>query len=70
MSEKIYGYARVSSKEQNADRQLIALENFGVLSENIFIDKISGKDFERPAYKQLIRKLILISIKNFKYPIT
>ena len=50
-----YGYARVSSKDQNEERQLIALKNFGV--EKIFIDRRSGKNFERPQYKKLLRKL-------------
>ena len=57
MSEKIYGYIRVSSKEQNIDRQLFALDEFGVAHKNIFIDKQSGKNFERPAYKKLIKRL-------------
>lgn len=52
---KIYGYARVSSRDQNEHRQLIALKNFGI--DQIFIDKQSGKDFNRPQYKKLIRKL-------------
>lgn len=53
----IYGYVRVSTKEQNEDRQLTALKNFGVTVENIFIDKMSGKDFNRPQYQNLIEKL-------------
>ena len=53
----IYGYVRVSTKEQNEDRQLIALGEVGVLEKNIFIDKQSGKDFNRPQYKKLLRKL-------------
>ena len=53
----IYGYVRVSTKEQNTDRQLIALLGAGVDKENIFVDKISGKDFERPSYKRLINRL-------------
>ena len=57
MAEKIYGYVRVSSIEQNEMRQLVALENVGVAKENIFIDKQSGKDFERPKYKRLVKKL-------------
>ena len=57
MSEKIYGYVRVSTKEQNEDRQLIAMTEFGVPNENIFIDKQSGKYFNRPAYKRLLKKL-------------
>lgn len=52
-----YAYIRVSTKEQNIDRQLIALEPYEVPKENIFCDYQSGKDFERKAYKRLIRKL-------------
>jgi len=55
MSE--YGYARVSSTDQNEDRQLIALRDAGVEHGNIYLDKQSGKDFERPEYKKLVRKL-------------
>ncbi len=54
---KIYGYARVSSSDQNEDRQLIALRGLGVPERNLFIDKQSGKDFERPAYRKLLRRL-------------
>ncbi len=57
MSEKVYGYVRVSSKEQNLDRQLTAMRNFGVPEEQIFSEKISGKNFERPVYSQLIEKI-------------
>lgn len=53
----IYGYARVSSKDQNEQRQLIALNEAGVASGSIYLDKKSGKDFERAQYKQLLRKL-------------
>lgn len=53
----IYGYARVSTKEQREDRQIIALSECAVPKNNIFIDKISGKDFERPQYKKLLRRL-------------
>ena len=52
-----YGYVRVSSREQNEDRQLIAMRDFGVTSGNIFMDKLSGKDFERASYRRLMRKL-------------
>ena len=55
--EKIYGYMRVSSKEQNEDRQKVALIEMGVPKENIFMYKQSGKDFERKQYKKLLRKL-------------
>ena len=54
---KIYGYVRVSTKEQNEDRQLIALHEVGVPQKNIYMDKQSGKDFNRPQYKRLVRKL-------------
>lgn len=54
---KTYGYARVSSKDQNEDRQRLALHEMGVPERNIYIDKQSGKDFERPAYRRMIRKL-------------
>ncbi len=54
---KTYGYVRVSTREQNEDRQFNAMREFGITGDNIFIDKQSGKDFERPAYKQLLKKL-------------
>lgn len=57
MKSKVYGYARVSSKDQNEERQLVALQEKVILKSNIFVDKQSGKDFERPQYKRLIRKL-------------
>lgn len=53
----IYGYIRVSTKEQNEDRQMIALREVGVPEKNIFMDKQSGKDFNRPQYRKLLRKL-------------
>lgn len=52
-----YGYARVSSKDQNLDRQLLALREFGISDKHIYVDRKSGKDFERPGYKKLIRRL-------------
>ena len=52
-----YGYIRVSAKDQNADRQLIALKNCNIEEKNIFLDKISGKDFNRPQYLRLLKKL-------------
>ena len=52
-----YGYARVSSKEQNEQRQMIALAEFGIVEKNIYMDKQSGKDFDRPRYKRLVKKL-------------
>ena len=52
-----YGYARVSTKEQNEERQLIALMDFGVGKRQIYVDKQSGKDFERASYKRLLKRL-------------
>lgn len=57
MKNVVYGYARVSTKDQNLDRQLIALLSFPVERKCIFADKASGKDFKRPAYKKLISKI-------------
>jgi DNA invertase Pin-like site-specific DNA recombinase len=57
IEKKIYGYIRVSTREQNEDRQLIALREIGVPGKNIYLDKQSGKDFNRPQYKKLLRKL-------------
>ena len=57
IESKTCGYIRVSSRDQNEDRQLIALHGKGVEDEFIFIDKKSGKDFERPQYKKLVKKL-------------
>lgn len=54
MEGKVYGYARVSSKDQNLDRQLDALTSFGVEAGMVFADKASGKDFERPEYRRLV----------------
>ena len=53
----MYGYIRVSSHDQNEDRQRIALKEMGIPERNIFLDKQSGKDFDRPQYKKLLRKL-------------
>ena len=53
----IYGYIRVSSKDQNEDRQLLAMRELDIPEKNIFIDKQSGKDFERPAYKRMVKRL-------------
>lgn len=53
----VYGYIRVSSADQNEDRQRIAFQQIGISEQNIFADKQSGKDFERPKYKQMVRKL-------------
>ena len=53
----IYGYIRVSTRDQNEDRQLAALSAFDIPEKNLFLDKQSGKDFNRPAYKRLLKKL-------------
>ena len=53
----IYGYVRVSTKEQNEDRQMIAMREMGVPENNIFMDKQSGKDFDRPQYRRLVRRM-------------
>lgn len=54
---EIYGYVRVSTRDQNEDQQLIALRELQVPKKNIFIDKQSGKNFERPRYKKLLRRM-------------
>lgn len=54
---KTYGYIRVSTKEQNPDRQIIALKEIEIQPEDIYLDKMSGKNFSRPQYRRLIRKL-------------
>ncbi len=53
----VYGYIRVSSRDQNEDRQLIALKEIGVTDRNIYLDKQSSKDFNRPQYRKLLRKM-------------
>ena len=57
MAGKKYGYVRVSSKDQNEDRQVFAMLEFGVEKANVFVDKQSGKVFDRPKYKHMLRKL-------------
>ena len=57
MENQIYGYIRVSSRDQNEDRQVIAMREFGIAEKNLVIDKQSGKDFARPGYRRLLRKL-------------
>ena len=52
-----YGYIRVSSRDQNEDRQLIAMHNYGIDDKHIILDKQSGKDFNRPGYQKLLRRL-------------
>lgn len=54
---KVYGYVRVSTKDQNVDRQVVSMQKLGIRVENIFIDKQSGKDFNRIGYKRLLRKI-------------
>lgn len=58
MDNRVYGYARVSTREQNEDRQIEALKVFGVLEQNIIIDKASGKDTEREGYQYLKRQIL------------
>lgn len=57
MKGTIYGYARVSTREQNEARQLTAMEAFGIPPNHVYTDKQSGKDFDRPQYKRLMRRL-------------
>lgn len=57
MKNQMYGYIRVSSRDQNEERQVIAMREFGVSEENMVIDKKSGKNFARPGYRRLLRKL-------------
>ncbi len=55
--KKIYGYARISSTDQNDDRQRAALHEIGVLEADLYVDRQSGKDFDRPAYKRMVRRM-------------
>lgn len=57
MNSTTYGYVRVSTKEQNETRQMIAMHEFGVDEKHIFVEKQSGKDFNRPQYKKMLRKI-------------
>ena len=57
MTGNVFGYIRVSTKEQNEDRQVIAMRGLSIPEGNIYMDKQSGKDFDRPQYKKLVRKL-------------
>ena len=57
MANTTYGYVRVSTKDQNEARQIIAMQEFGIEEKYVFLDKQSGKDFDRPKYKKLMRKL-------------
>lgn len=67
MKNKIFGYARVSSKEQNEERQIVAFENYGIDERDIYIDKQSGKDFDREQYnilKHILRENDILVIKS------
>ena len=55
--KNVYGYIRVSSRDQNEERQLIALKEIGIAERNIYLDKQSGKDFNRPKYKKMLQRL-------------
>jgi DNA invertase Pin-like site-specific DNA recombinase len=57
MDHNIYGYVRVSTKEQNEARQVLALREYRVSEKNIYVDKVSGKDFNRPQYRKLMRDI-------------
>lgn len=57
MKKNVYGYVRVSTREQNVERQLIALKKMGIPQAGIFIDRQSGKDFQRPAYQRMVESL-------------
>ena len=57
MNETTYGYMRVSTREQNEDRQRIAMLEYGAAEKNLYLDKQSGKDFKRPGYRALVAKL-------------
>lgn len=57
MNRNVYGYVRVSTKSQNEERQLIAMRKYGVEDKNIIVEKRSGKDFARPGYRRLLRRL-------------
>ena len=57
MKGNVFGYIRVSSTDQNEDRQRIAMQRIGIEAKNLYIDKLSGKDFQRPRYRQMVRRL-------------
>lgn len=59
VEQKMYGYIRVSTKEQNEIRQVRAMKEFGILEKNMIFDRQSGKKFERPGYKKLLRRIKL-----------
>lgn len=69
MENKIYGYIRVSTLGQNDDRQWIAMENFGVPRECVYADKQSGKDFDRPAYNELMKLVLEEKIAHGGHPV-
>jgi len=54
---KLFGYIRVSSKDQNPDRQIIAMKEYGIDEKNMYLDKLSGKDFNRPKYKAMLKRV-------------
>ena len=56
-NENMYGYIRVSSRDQNEARQILALKDYGIEESNMYLDKLSGKDFDRPSYKSLMKKM-------------
>ena len=57
MEGKTYGYIRVSTQEQNIERQLISLLDLGISKKNIYVDKQSGKNFNRPSYLRMMRRI-------------
>ena len=57
MNVQLYGYVRVSTREQNEDRQVIAMREFGIPEENIIVEMMSGKNFQRPAYQKMVNRL-------------
>lgn len=63
---KVFGYARVSSSTQNEDRQILALREMGVPENHIYVDKMTGKNFNRPEYKKLLKELDENSILYIK----
>lgn len=66
---EVYGYARVSTRDQSEDWQVNALKAFGVLKEKFFLDHQSGKDFNRPQYKKLLHKLKSNSLLTLASPV-
>ena len=57
MDGLLYGYIRVSSTDQNEDRQRLAFQELAIPAKNVFTDKQSGKDFDRPSYKRMVRRM-------------